>query len=136
MIKSEQKMALTKGKHNVKEIGGVLCTVVESGITSERVSFLKALLEFNKYEVMVEEDKSADGSEKTYTLGVTDIVFNPMIAVYELSLNRPDGGIVLPAYWNQQPEKTDLPYFEYRLRNPEAVNEDDFLPVTHNYRTV
>jgi hypothetical protein len=150
-------MALTKGKHIVKEIDSVLCTIVETGISIDRMNFLKGLLEFNKFDVKTEKDevkaKIEDKTEAkgeagakaeaknapqldTYTIGVTDLVFNPMIAVYENSLKRPIGEIVSPAYWNQQTERLDLPYFDYRKRNPEAVNEDEFLPVTHNYRTV
>ena len=146
-------MALNKGKHIVKEIDNVLCTVVESGISIERMNFLKGLLEFNKFEVKTEKDEPKAKTEAkgetevkaeakiapqldTYTIGVTDLVFNPMIAVYENSLKRPTGEIVSPSYWNQQTEKPDLPYFDYRKKNPEAVNEDEFLPVTHNYRTV
>ena len=146
-------MALTKGKHIVKEMDNVLCTVVESGISIERMNFLKGLLEFNKFEVKTEKDEAkvktdpkgeaevkAEGKiapqVDTYTIGVTDLVFNPMIAVYENSLHKPIGEKVSPAYWNQQTERVDLPYYDYRKRNPEAVNEDEFLPVTHNYRTV
>jgi hypothetical protein len=140
-------MALNKGKHIVKEIDNVLCTVVESGISIERMNFLKGLLEFNKFEVKTEKDEAkteakGEGDAKiapqvdTYTIGVTDLVFNPMIAVYENSLIRPTGEIVSPLYWNQKTETPGLPYFDYRKRNPEAVNEDEFLPVTHNYRTV
>ncbi len=50
-------MALTKGKHIVKEIDSVLCTVVETGISTERMNFLKELLEFNKFEVKTEKDE-------------------------------------------------------------------------------
>jgi hypothetical protein len=145
-------MALTKGKHIVKEIDGVLCTVVETGISKERLNFLKELLEFNKYEVKTEKDEAKAKTEvkgeteikvevasetvPTYTIGVTDLVFNPMIAVYEQSLHQPGGVPVSPNYWNQQPETPGVPYYDYRKRNPDAVNEDEFLPVTHNYRTV
>ncbi len=145
-------MALNKGKHIVKEIDGVLCTVVETGISKERLNFLKELLEFNKYEVKTEKDEDkakadakgetevkvevASETVSTYTIGVTDLVFNPMIAVYEQSLHHHGGVPVSPNYWNQQPETPGVPYFDYRKRNPNAVNEDEFLPVTHNYRTV
>ena len=56
-------MALTKGKHIVKEIDGVLCTVVETGISKERLNFLKELLEFNKYEVKTEKDEAKAKTE-------------------------------------------------------------------------
>ena len=75
-------MALSKGKHNVKEIDGIFCTVVETSVTGDRMKFLKDLLEFNKYEVKTEEEKNDGSPEKLFTIGVTDLVFNPMIAVY------------------------------------------------------
>jgi hypothetical protein len=146
-------MALNKGKHIVKEIDSVLCTVVETGISAERMNFLKELLELNKYEVKTEKDEAKVMTEgkgemevkvetkiepqaETYTIGVTDLVFNPMIAVYENSLKLSTGEIVSPAFWNQQPENSGIPYYDNRKRNPNAVNEDEFLPVTHNYSTV
>lgn len=128
-------MSLDKGKHIVKEIEDVLCTVVESGINAERLKFLKALLEFNKFEVKFAED-SAEGETKTYILGVTDLVFNPIIGVYEQSLKRPEGGKVSPSYWNQTKEVDQLPYFEYRKKNTDAENVDDFQPNPWAYRTV
>ena len=92
-------MALTKGKHIVQEIDGELCTIVESGISRERMDFLKELLEFNKFVVKTSETKNEETSEVTYTIGVTDLVFNPLISVYEKSLLRPDGKEkVSPAY--------------------------------------
>lgn len=129
-------MALEKGKHNVKEIGGVFCTVVETGITEDRMNFLKDLLTLNQFEVKTEEDKKEASGDNTFTIGVTDLVFNPMIAVYEQSLKRKDGKSVSPAYWNQTEEIPDLPYFEYRQRNKEAVNMDEFLPLSWAIRSV
>lgn len=95
-------MALTS-KHTVEEINGIRCTVVEKGITAERVAFLKDLLELNKLEVVVAEVPSKEeGSLSSYTLGVTDIVFNPTIAVYEMTLKTRDGKSVSPDYWAQK----------------------------------
>ncbi|MDA3905187.1 MAG: hypothetical protein PF484_03845 [Bacteroidales bacterium] len=130
-------MSLNKGKHIVKEIEDVLCTVVESGINAERIKFLKTLLEFNKFEVKFAED-SIEGETKTYILGVTDLEFNPVISVYEQSLKRPDvvSEKVSPVYWNQEPEIDQLPYFDYREKNPNAENDDDFLPNPWAYRTI
>lgn len=94
-------MPLTS-KHIVEEINGVRCTVIEKGISAERVAFLKDLLEFNQLEVVVaEEETKEDGSPQKYTLGVTRIVFNPTLAVYEMSLKTRDGKRVSPAYWEQ-----------------------------------
>ena len=39
---------LTKGKHVIQEFDGVRCTVVETGIGSERMNFLKGIIEANK----------------------------------------------------------------------------------------
>lgn len=128
-------MTLKKGKHIIKEINGVLCTVVESGITSSRKDFLKSLLELNKYTVEIEEVVT-ETAEKSYTLGVTDVVFNPMINVYARALKRPGGEVVTIAYWNQETEEKDLPYFEYRERNPDMPSEDDFLSNPWAFRTI
>ena len=93
-----------KGKHIVEEINGERCTIIEKGITSERVAFLKKLLEHNGLTVMVGEDAVAEGAPKTFTLGVTDIIFNPTIAVYEQSLRTPEGKKVHRGYWEQTGE--------------------------------
>jgi hypothetical protein len=129
-------MALSKGKHNVKEIDGIFCTVVETSVTGDRMKFLKDLLEFNKYEVKTEEEKNDGSPEKLFTIGVTDLVFNPMIAVYEQALRKNDGTPVGPAHWNQTEEMPDLPYFEYRKKNPDAVNQDEFLLLSWAIRSV
>ena len=105
-------MALNKGKHNVGEVDGVRCTLVETGITKERADFLKNLLELNGYEVRIQEEVSDPPAEvKTFALGVTDIVFNPVIAVYQKSLIRKDGKKVTPNYWNQVKEADTIPYW-------------------------
>lgn len=127
-------MALKKGKHVIKEIDGALCTVVEGELSRERMQFLKDVLEFNNYVVKVEEQTSEAGS--SFTLGVTDLVFNPMINVYERSLKRKDGTVVTVAYWNQTPEEESLPYFEYRDKNPDSPREDDFLMNPWAFRTM
>lgn len=128
-------MSLQKGKHITKEIDGTYCTVIESGVSEERMKFLKELLEFNGLEVKVAESKAAEGEAATYELGVTDLVFNPVIAVYEKALKRPDGKVVSPAYWNQQKEIDDLPYFDYREKNKNVENIDDFKVNPWSYRT-
>ncbi len=105
-------MALTKGKHIVEEINGIRCTVVEKGASAARVDFLKQLLLFNKFEVQVETEKQADETAPvTYILGVTDIVFNPMIAVYEQKLLTETGEKVCPAYWNQYTTENNSQYW-------------------------
>ena len=90
-------------KHTVEEINGKRCTLVEKGIPAQRVDFLKNILESNKLEVVVAEVPSKEESAPpTYALGVTDIVFNPTIAVYEMRLKTREGKSVSPDYWNQK----------------------------------
>ena len=106
-------MPLTNGKHIIAEIEGVRCTVVEAGLTPERAEFLRNLLSFNGFEVRMEKEKAKDGAElETIVIGVTDIVFNPMIAVYEKKLLRKDGLTVSPAYWNQWDVADPVPYWQ------------------------
>lgn len=96
-------MPLQNAKHIIAEFDGVRCTVVESGISPERLAFLKELLEHNQFEVKVKEEPSEqEGEAAKYSLGVTDLVFNPVFAVYERSLRTKDGQFVSPAIWNQQ----------------------------------
>jgi hypothetical protein len=90
-------------KHIVEEINGTCCTVIEKGISAERLSFLKDLLEFNKLEVIIAEvPAKEEGGILTFTLGVTDIIFNPTISVYEMTLKTRDSKSVSPAYWEQK----------------------------------
>jgi hypothetical protein len=104
--------ALNKGKHIVSEIDGVRCTVVETGITKGRVDFLKDLLEFNHFEVKIAEDKrESEDTPVIYTLGVTDIIFNPVISVYERSLKTRDGFRVSAPYWNQYTQVCNPKYW-------------------------
>jgi hypothetical protein len=106
-------MAILKGKHNIAEIEGTRCTVVETGVSRERADFLKNLLVFNRYEVKMEQEKSKDGTSlDTFVIGLTDILFNPIIVLYEKKLIRKDGLTVTPAYWNQIPEEDSLPYWK------------------------
>jgi hypothetical protein len=106
-------MALSKGKHTIIEIEGVRCTLVESGTTAERVEFLKDILIFNRFDVKSEPEKAKDGTPTgTYVIGVTDLLFNPMIAVYQKKLFRKDGEFVSPAYWNQWPNQHTIPYWQ------------------------
>jgi len=91
-------MPLNKGKHIVEEIDGVRCTVLETGVSTERIDFLKKLLELNGYIVKAGLDK--DGI--SVKIGVTDILFNPLVDVYKRRLKSPTGKKVTPAYWLQQ----------------------------------
>lgn len=102
-----------KAKHIVEEIAGTRCTIVEKGLGAARCEFLKKLLEFNKFEVVVAEEAHAAEAPATYTLGVTDLVFNPVIAVYEMSLKTADGKKVSPAYWEQYTTEIVDEYWDF-----------------------
>jgi hypothetical protein len=99
-----------QGKHDFGEINGTRVTFVEKGVGEERMKFLKALLEHNGFNVLIAEKD--DGEKKTYDVGVDDIVFNPVIWVYERRLKTLDGRIVSPAYWEQKSDETRPQYWE------------------------
>jgi len=94
-------MPLNKGKHIVEEIDGVRCSVVETGATAERVEFLKKLLELNGYTVKTAPDKE----EGLLKIGVTDLLFNPLVDVYKRRIKSFTGKKVTPAYWLQESDK-------------------------------
>lgn len=90
-----------QAKHIVEEINNIRCTIVEKATSDSRCKFLTELLQFNGFEVITDCKTDADGKE-TCTIGVTDLVFNPVIAVYEMRLKTPTGARVSPAYWEQK----------------------------------
>ncbi|HZL09590.1 MAG TPA: hypothetical protein VFC65_06305 [Prolixibacteraceae bacterium] len=94
-------MALNKGKHLVEEIDGIRCSVVEKGVSPERTEFLKKLLELNGYTVKT----ASEGESGTNKIGVTDMLFNPVVDVYQRSLKSFSGHKVTPAYWLQESDK-------------------------------
>jgi hypothetical protein len=126
---------LNKGKHNIKEINGIRCTVVEAGVNESRMNFLKDLLQLNRFEVIIEADKTENEPESNlFTVGVTDLVFNPMIAVYEKALHTIEGHFVTPAYWNQLPVLEGKSYWEYREKAPVPQSIDTINPA--GFKTV
>ncbi len=127
-------MALNKN-HEFEELNGVKCGIVEKNVKPERVEFLKKLLEFNSYSVVVVPTpapkvaatpvvKTEEGAAvpppppppvpETYTVGVTDYTFNTINAIYGRMLKTPDGHIVTPAYWQQKEtvSNDEVPYYE------------------------
>ena len=107
-------MSLLSGKHTEKEVDGIRCTIIEKGASAERVEFLKALLAHNGYEVKAEEEKRKNEEDPiTYIVGVTDVIFNAVIAVYQRRLLTPDGRKVTPSYWNQESEETHPNYWKF-----------------------
>lgn len=106
-------MTLSKGKTQIKEIDGVRCVVVESGIDESRVNFLKKILEYNGYEVKIEtQPAKAPDQPETYTISVTDILFNPVISVYERRLKTPENKILTPQYWKGMTEESGKWYWK------------------------
>lgn len=99
-----------QAKHVVEEINGTRCTIIEKAISQERCEFLKNLLSFNGLEVMTDSQLDKEGNT-VWVIGVTDLVFHPTIAVYEMRLKTPDGKRVSPAYWDQRETKVNQQYW-------------------------
>ncbi len=124
-------MAINKN-HEFEELDGVKCGIVEKNVKPERVSFLKALLEFNGYTVVVVPSPApkaapakpvAEGETpppapppppETFTVGVTDYTFNPINAIFGRLLKTTDGHVVTLAYWQQKDmvSHDEVPYYE------------------------
>lgn len=106
--------------HTFEDLGEVKCAIVEKNCSQQRVDFLKQLLEFNKFEVVVvkspppkapakpaaaaegETPVEAPPAPETFTVGVTDVTFSPVNAVFNRELKTPKGEVVTTAYWKQQ----------------------------------
>lgn len=93
--------------HTVEEINGVRCSVVEKKVSEERAAFVRKVLEYNKMNVQVA--KAEDG---TFIVGVDDVTFNPVHAIYNRSLKTPEGKVLSVAYWNQKQQKDEY-YWNY-----------------------
>jgi hypothetical protein len=108
-------MALNNAKHIIGEIDGIRCTIIETGATLERVAFLSDLLSFNNLDVkdMIEASE-IQGEESKYTIGVTDLIFNPVFAVYERQLQNREGTAVTPGYWKEECTECDPRYWMRR----------------------
>jgi len=129
-------MAINKN-HEFEELDGVKCGIVEKNVSPERATFLKKLLEYNRYTVVVVPSpppkvaaapvvKTEEGQEppppaepipiapETFTVGVTDYTFNPVNAIFGRLLKTPDGHIVTQAYWQQRENESndETPYYE------------------------
>ena len=100
------------GKHQFGAIGDQRVTFVEKKIEKGRLEFLKKLLEVNGFEVVIQEEKKKTEEEpQLYTIGVTDMVFNPTVYVFQRRLKTIDGKrIVTQDYWNQVTEETNPQY--------------------------
>ncbi len=126
-------MAINKN-HEFEELDGVKCGIVEKNVPPERVAFLKKILEYNKFTVVVVPSpppkvtpapvvKVAEGeiappppppAPSTFTVGVTDYTYNTINAIYGRLLKTPDGHIVTMAFWQQKENVShdEIPYYE------------------------
>ena len=132
-------MAINKN-HEFEELDGIKCGIVEKNVSPERVAFLKKLLEYNNYTVVVVPSpppkvaaalpiaigtKVEEGAElppippptptpETFTVGVTDYTYNTINAIFGRLLKTPDGHVVTLAYWHQQENIShdEIPYYE------------------------
>lgn len=126
-------MALNKN-HEFEELDGVKCGIVEKNVSPERVSFLKALLEYNGYTVVAVASPAPKAAAKapaatdeaatpapepppppaTFTVGVTDYTFNTINALFGRMLKTSKGHVVTPAYWYQKEAESndEVPYYE------------------------
>ena len=136
-------MAINKN-HEFEELGGIKCAIVEKNASKERVAFLKDLLAHNSFEVVVVPSpppkaapapKPAPPAEgaiepspqpqpepsppppETFTIGVTNLAFNPTNAIFGRLLKTKEGHIVTQAYWYQKDSisQDDIPYYEQKL---------------------
>ena len=166
--------------HLFEDLNGVKCAIVEKNVAAERVDFLRRILEYNRFTVVVVASPppkgaaaapvapvaaagsapaspaasvpaaaatpaapasvpaaSAEGpgpvdtpaaasapapvpappaAPATFTVGVTDVMFNPVNAIFGRLLKTPEGHIVTLAYWQQKENQSDdeKPYFDKR----------------------
>ncbi len=110
--------------HLFEDLDGVKCAVVEKNTKQERVEFLRSLLEFNKFKVIVipspapktvvSTDEIPVDPPSTFTVGVTDVGFNATNAIFGRLLKTADGRVVTLAYWQQKEKFSDdsIPYYE------------------------
>ena len=131
-------MAINKN-HEFEELDGVKCGIVEKNVLPERVAFLKKILEYNEFTVVIVPSppakvvaspiaKPVEGEEapapveapppvtapETFTVGVTDYTFNTINAIFGRLLKTPTGHIVTLAYWQQKETVShdEVPYYE------------------------
>ena len=128
-------MAINKN-HEFEELNGIKCSIVEKNASKERVTFLKDLLEFNKFTVVVVPSpplkvapppKPAEGealqpaeppapAPETFTIGVTNVAFNPTNAIFGRLLRTKQGHVVTLAYWEQEESESndEIRYFDQK----------------------
>jgi len=103
--------------HTFEELNGIKCCIVEKNASQKRVDYLKKILEFNTYTVVVvpspppktaapaapvaegEPEPPVPEAPSTFTIGVTDLTFNPINAIWGRLLKNPDGTVVTQSQW-------------------------------------
>lgn len=111
-------MSLESGKHQFGDLNGQTVTYVEQKVSAERADFLKKILEHNGIEViLIEIPPAEEGAPATYTVATPNLVFNPVIYVYQRRLRTLDGRKISPAYWRQQSEDAKPEYWEFEEKN-------------------
>jgi hypothetical protein len=132
--------------HLFEELNGIKCSIVEKNVLPARVEFLRGILEYNGFAVVVvgspppkaaaaapaagvpAADAGAAGAgmpaadaapaapqaPETFTVGVTDTMFNPVNAIFGRLLRTRDGHVVTLAFWQQKEKDSqdEVPYFE------------------------
>src|SRR3954468_8911271 len=113
-------MAINKN-HEFEDLAGIKCAVVERNAAQDRVDFLKKLLEHNRYTVIVvpspppkmapvppgTEAPAIPPAPATFTVGVTDVMFNATNAIFGRLLRTPDNHVVTLAYWQEKEQQAN-----------------------------
>ncbi len=128
-------MAINKN-HEFEDLDGIKCAIVEKNASPERVSFLKELLELNNFKVIVVPSpppktapapKPVEGetapvveappAPETFTIGVTNVSFNPTNAIFSKLLRTKNGHVVTLPYWYQKESVShdEIPYYETKF---------------------
>ena len=124
--------------HLFEDLDGIKCAIVEKNVSQDRIDFLKPLLEYNGFKVIVVPSpppKSAvpivavptdtevpllkeetSNIPASFTMGVTDVGFNPTNAIFGRLLKSEGNQVVTMAYWQQKEKVSDpeTPYYEKR----------------------
>jgi hypothetical protein len=109
--------------HLFEDLDGIKCAIVEKLVSAARVDFLRRILEYNRYTVVVvgspppkavpPEGEEVATLPATFTVGVTDTTFNSINAIFGRLLKTPEGHVVTLAYWQQKDDESrdEVPYF-------------------------
>ncbi|MCX8473276.1 MAG: hypothetical protein ORN85_06465 [Sediminibacterium sp.] len=115
-------MAINKN-HEVEEINGVRCAIVEKEITYKRCEFLRKILDENNYKVYIQNmntaaklnniEDSSTPENLLYKIGVDDLSFNVINAIFGRLLKDSYKNPITLEFWNQQIENNSnhKPYF-------------------------